>query len=556
MRRGLIAPLQWRFFPKHVLPPLTINALIGLTLFTTYTTSESLLHARFDSPAATYVMIPFVSGAFAGAAQTLISAPLDNARHLLLRRQRFLRQAAEIPRASRRQRLRTATGGSAGLPFTSWWTLLRDSVFSVGSSKPASLSSELPAAIAKLSGRERLERARRWARRGWSFFTLSVTKDGAAFGAFFLVFECGREASRRLGLAYNGISLPSLSTCDDREGGSPVHDKQRRSASGLILQSLGILISGGIAGWVFSLVARPFERVRAAIYEGRAKWAEQQSRPTANSRRESADPGGKRRQKKQRARSAGGASERRSWADLGAGGRESFTVRIGHLRRVSLRSATSRSRKGNSSARDSKPGSEPLSARPVAPASTTSLPQGGNPQTTAPAAPMPSALVLVRKACHQYGTTRFLFGPRSALQALDAQRQRASILPSATGKPMSSPPKRPTPGPTRLSARGKQAAASAQTSASTRLLRVGTTVLRYGEPCRFSLYSRLRSKLTSRLYSAAVRDWVLCVRDRSGRSQDRSMNILFSYPAKGRGARSCAWRLDVQHLKTTIETHM
>ena len=507
--------MQWRFFPKHVLPPLTINALIGLTLFTTYTTTESLLHARFDSPAATYLMIPFVSGAFAGAAQTLISAPLDNARHLLLRRQRFLRQAAEIPRASRRQRLRTATGGSAGLPFTSWWTLLRDSVFSVGSSKPATLSSELPAAIAKLSGRERLERARRWARRGWSFFTLSVTKDGAAFGAFFLVFECGREASRRFGLAYDGISLPSLSTFDDREGESPVHDKQRRSASGLILQSLGILMSGGIAGWVFSLVARPFERVRAAIYEGRAKWAEQQSRPNGTSRRGGADTGDEKRQKKQRARSAGGASERKSWAELGAGGRKSFTVRIGHLRRVSLRSATSRARKGDTSTRDSKPGSELLTARPVPAASTTSLSRGdNNSQTTAPGATMPGALVLVRQACHQYGTTRFLFGPRSALQALDAQRQRASILPSATGKPMSSPPKRPTPGPTRLSARGRQAASSAQTSASTRLLRVGTTVLRYGEPCRFSLRFRPHSKLTSFLSQ--------CRRTRLGFSRMRS----------------------------------
>lgn len=152
---------------------------------------------------------------------------------------------------------------------------------------------------------------------------------------------------------------------------------------------------------------------------------------------------------------------------------------------------------------------------------------------TASASTMPGALVLVRKACHQYGTTRFLFGPRSALQALDAQRQRASILPSATGKPLYTPPKRPTPGPTRLSARGKQSASSAQTSASTRLLRVGTTVLRYGEPCRFSLYSRLRSKLTSLLYSAAVRDWVLCVRDRIGRSQDRSVNISFHIPPNG-----------------------
>lgn len=496
-----LSSLQWRFFPRHVLPPLTINALIGLTLFTTYTTSESLLHARLESPAAIYVLVPFVSGALAGATQSIISAPLDNARHLLLRRQRFLRQAAEIPRASRRQRIRSVAGGQAGLPFTSWWTLLRDSVFRVGSTTPAALPAELPAAVAKLSGRERLEQARRWARRGWSFFTLSVTKDSIAFGVFFVVFECGREGARRLGLAWDGISLPSFSTYDEREGSAPVHDKQRRSASGLILQSVGILVSGGVAGWIFSLIARPFERIRAAIYEGRAKWAAQQSQPARNSHRQHQNPAGgdarsHPRRTSQRARSAGGASERRNWSKLGDSGRKSFTVRIGHLRNVARRVAPIRPRKQDAPSLSVKP--EPDSTYKITPASpyrrsrtpTTDRvlhKDDTQPKAAAtlepasePSATLPGTLALVRDACEQYGTARFLFGPRSALQALDARRQRASILPSATGKPPKAPPKRPTPGPTRLSARGKQS--TMPPSAGSRLLRAGTTVLRYGTP--------------------------------------------------------------------------
>jgi hypothetical protein len=35
----IVLPWQWRFFPKHVLPPLAINATIGMTLFTAYTVS-------------------------------------------------------------------------------------------------------------------------------------------------------------------------------------------------------------------------------------------------------------------------------------------------------------------------------------------------------------------------------------------------------------------------------------------------------------------------------------------------------------------------------------
>ncbi|CDR45865.1 RHTO0S11e05776g1_1 [Rhodotorula toruloides] len=43
--RGLLRKEGWRFFPKHVLPPLAINATIGLTLFTAYTTSGVAPHS-------------------------------------------------------------------------------------------------------------------------------------------------------------------------------------------------------------------------------------------------------------------------------------------------------------------------------------------------------------------------------------------------------------------------------------------------------------------------------------------------------------------------------
>lgn len=41
---------QWRFFPRHVLPPLIVNTAVGLTLFTCYTASQIVLLSCVSPP--------------------------------------------------------------------------------------------------------------------------------------------------------------------------------------------------------------------------------------------------------------------------------------------------------------------------------------------------------------------------------------------------------------------------------------------------------------------------------------------------------------------------
>ncbi|RIA96215.1 mitochondrial carrier domain-containing protein [Glomus cerebriforme] len=75
------------FIPRHILPPLVANSMIGAVLFTTYITVlsqfsgtssffETNYHNNSLPPPAFSVV--FTSGAIAGAAQSLVAAPLDS----------------------------------------------------------------------------------------------------------------------------------------------------------------------------------------------------------------------------------------------------------------------------------------------------------------------------------------------------------------------------------------------------------------------------------------------------------------------------------------------
>lgn len=520
--RGLLRKEGWRFIPKHVLPPLAINASIGLTLFTSYTTSEALLSAHLFSPLAKLVAIPFLSGALAGAAQSLLSAPLDNARLLLVRRQRYLRLAhaqhgdARNPRL-RRSRLKGSPAGVlGGTPFQSWYTLIRDSVFQ-SARRTAGLELGAGAggkASAAATARERLEQGRRWARRGWSLFSLSLLKDSLGFGIFFVVFEVGREGARIAGLRWDGID-PHRAGIGDMEGETL---KQRRTPMGLVLQSLGILVSGGVAGWIFALVARPFERVRGAVFEGRARWAERDGRLRVIEELSGAGAQGERtatagapqpqskRARRARRTSAGGASERRANEVLGPKGRKGFRVRIGRIRTVARSAARTRRRKAREAARAravqelvggaggsgdatlERAAAAAVAGGPGAPSATSTLAQLYPPSGAAPREerlPMPSARLLVRDACRRYGTATFLFAPRAALQELDARSATPASSPSPLSKPL--PPRPAKVGPTRLSARGREAAEAVKRQASGGVWRKGARILSYGASLALSL---------------------------------------------------------------------
>ncbi|KAI8890591.1 mitochondrial carrier [Backusella circina FSU 941] len=73
----------WNFIPRHILPPLVANTLIGTVLYTTYIATLPLfhppsafqLHRPFPPPSYNSV---FMAGCLAGAAQSVIATPLDS----------------------------------------------------------------------------------------------------------------------------------------------------------------------------------------------------------------------------------------------------------------------------------------------------------------------------------------------------------------------------------------------------------------------------------------------------------------------------------------------
>ncbi|KAK4705619.1 hypothetical protein P7C70_g588, partial [Phenoliferia sp. Uapishka_3] len=414
----------WKFLPNHLLPPLLLNAAVGFTLFFAYSTTSTALTPSLPHHS---LLIPFISGSIAGAAQSLISAPLDNARLLLLRRQRLLRTYTR----SSHSRLARHHALSVSKPFSGWWDLLRDSIFHPPSAIPPSPSPSTITTTLTPSARRKqsLHRARDWAKRGWSLWGLSLTKDAIAFGAFFTIFESGRRVARMAGLSYDGISEADYYDSSTEEGeddfawdDESISTRPKRSKASLGIQSALILVSGAMAGWIFSVAARPFERVRGAIYEGRATWAERDGRMKVEEvlRGSNLKDGGEQKLRKRTTRTKGGR--------VRVVGRTFAIARKRRLRRL----ATQRTEQA---VQHRKHASVKKLARK---ARLALLP-------TAVREPLPSAVQLLRTATDKYGAFTYLFAPLPVLQSLS--RHPTSRTNIATL------PRRPPPGPTRLSAR-------------------------------------------------------------------------------------------------------
>lgn len=436
-RKSNVRTAQWRFFPNHVLPPLFLNALVGFTLFYSYSTTSTLLAPSLSphSP-----LIPFIAGSVAGAAQSLISAPLDNARLLLLRRQRLLRQFTRTSHS----RLARHHALAASKPFRGWWELLRDAVVHSPSASPlAGTPSEIalsPEARRKVA----MTRARDWARRGWSLWGLSLSKDAVSFGVFFSIFEWGRKVARGVGLLYDGISEAdyAVEEGEDDFAWDTAAFRPKRSKASLALQGFLILVAGGLAGFSFSVVARPFERARGAIWEGRARWAEQDGRLRVAEvlGESSVDAEAPKRPRR---------VMRRKVARERGIGRTFAVARRREQRKIDGRNAE---RAEDQAVRHEE--------RRTARKALELLP-------TKTREPLPSASSLVRLATSKHGAFTFLFAPLPVLQA----RLHSPPPPRAT------PIRRPALGPSRLSARRNSAAA-----ASTPLWRRAGKILTYVPP--------------------------------------------------------------------------
>lgn len=265
-----------------------------------------------------------------------------------------------------------------------------------------------------------------------------MSKDAMAFGIFFTVFEVGREASRKVGLAWDGIDDGELIEENDwdEDGYKEVEvptKKRRRSGASLVLQSIGILVSGGVAGLCFALVARPFERARAAIYEGRARWAERDGRLKVIEELALRSDVVESQHKRQRRR-MGGKRDGHPRGDSVK--RRVVRVQVSRCRGVGRTFV--RAKRRNLKAKI-------LAGRSLVHPSSTS---SGLVTATRRREPMPSASSLIRLAARRHGVLDFFFAPLPSLHRHSGRFNSSSTPPPSTPIKV---------GRTRLSARGKQA---------------------------------------------------------------------------------------------------
>ncbi|KAF8919345.1 hypothetical protein CPB85DRAFT_1278680 [Mucidula mucida] len=198
--------------PKHFIPPMAVNAVLGTVLWTTYGEASTALDPYIGHhPTATAAL----SGAFAGGAQALVAAPAENARLLL----------------------------EGGTVYHSWSHAWKETM-------------------------EEARQVRSWmkdvgdmAGRGWDGWGWGLAKDMCGFAVFFSIFE----VTRRSALFVKDYTKTMAATEPGLEQAS---DKHREKFVGHLPRTFhGItLVTGGVvAGLAFELVGRPWDVARRTV---------------------------------------------------------------------------------------------------------------------------------------------------------------------------------------------------------------------------------------------------------------------------------------------------
>jgi len=206
--------------PKHFIPPLAINALLGTILWSSYSLTASALEDRLVHPFANAA----ISGAVAGGVQALAAAPAENVRLLI-------------------------EGGSS---YSRWSSAWKD-VF-LGSCRNKDLSLE--------SRQKLLEQARdvrRWmkevgevAGRGWHGWGWGFGKDVCGFAVFFTIFEFTRRIASQLKSA-------SAVFATDR-------DLSRSTKGPKVIHGTTLVAGGVVAGLAYEFTGRPFDIARRTVH--------------------------------------------------------------------------------------------------------------------------------------------------------------------------------------------------------------------------------------------------------------------------------------------------
>jgi len=205
--------------PKHFVPPMLANAVLGTVLWTTYTGCTSYLQSCLGIHSMFAVAL---SGAAAGGMQALVAAPVENVRLVI--------------------------EGGAGKGWSHAWK----EVFR-GTQPIIASRSQQVRDIRQL--RLWMKDVAEMAGRGWAGWGWGCGKDVCGFAAFFSVFEITRKAARE-------VKLATQHTLRRLQSGN---EASYSSHLPRFTHAFTLVCGGIIAGLAYEKLCHPWDVARRAV---------------------------------------------------------------------------------------------------------------------------------------------------------------------------------------------------------------------------------------------------------------------------------------------------
>ncbi|OCH86558.1 hypothetical protein OBBRIDRAFT_761133 [Obba rivulosa] len=217
----LVRQQGFMVIPKHFIPPILVNGVLGVVLWSTYSEASDILAPYLSShPTA----LAAVSGGIAGGAQALVAAPAENVR--------FALEGASA-----------ATGWSHA-----WKEVFRGTELQDNSPKYARVREARQV-------RDWMKEVGDMAGRGWNGWGWGCIKDICGFAVFFAIFDLTRRAALEM-----KTTVQSLVQKPDTQDSS-----LRRHAPRIAHAST--LVAGGVmAGLAYEVACRPWDAARKAVH--------------------------------------------------------------------------------------------------------------------------------------------------------------------------------------------------------------------------------------------------------------------------------------------------
>ncbi|KAL5490256.1 hypothetical protein ACEPAI_5089 [Sanghuangporus weigelae] len=208
--------------PRHFIPPLAVNTLLGTVLWSSYSEASAFLEGQLSNPLA----VSMASGAIAGGAQAIVAAPAENVRLIL-------------------------EGGGSHMSWSDAWK----DVFR--GTQTDTIKSKSQALHEARQVRLWMQEVGEMAGRGWKGFGWGFAKDTFGFGVFFSIFELTRRTS-------NYLRAESMQLMRTLKG-----EDCTKSHVPRVVHATSLVTGGILAGLGYDIMSRPFDQARRIVHAQR-----------------------------------------------------------------------------------------------------------------------------------------------------------------------------------------------------------------------------------------------------------------------------------------------